>query len=187
MQSPSHLLPTKYIPTPNSAATLAPAVAFPPAASDQQQIDSAPPPPPPPPPPPHASGVSQAHDAPQLIQNSKASIDLRTRQNARQLLADTAANLDFMTAHVSCEKGMESIQSTPWCDDYRVGLTLKDKVKETPEQKAARKAAKAAMTPEQIAAFALEKEKLQAKDAEAKAKLQAAKGFFLKALLLLLT
>lgn len=56
-------------------------------------------------------------------------------------------------------------------------LTLKDKVKETPEQKAARKAAKAAMTPEQRAAFVLEKEKLKAKEAEEKAKLQAAKGY----------
>jgi hypothetical protein len=56
-------------------------------------------------------------------------------------------------------------------------LTLKDKVKETPEQKAARKAAQAAMTPEQRAAFVLEKEKLKAKEAEEKAKLQAAKGY----------
>ena len=56
-------------------------------------------------------------------------------------------------------------------------LTLKDKVKETPEQKAARKAAQAAMTPEQRAAFVLEKEKLKAQEAEEKAKLQAAKGF----------
>ncbi len=55
-------------------------------------------------------------------------------------------------------------------------LTLKDKVKETPEQKAARKAAQAAMTPEQRAAFVLEKEKLKAKEAEEKAKIQAAKG-----------
>ena len=54
-------------------------------------------------------------------------------------------------------------------------VSLKDKVKETPEQKAARKAAQAAMTPEQRAAFVLEKEKLKAKEAEEKAKLQAAK------------
>lgn len=58
-------------------------------------------------------------------------------------------------------------------------LSLKDKVKETPEQKAARKAAQAAMTPEQRAAFVLEKEKLKAKEAEEKAKLKAAKGGFL--------
>ena len=58
-------------------------------------------------------------------------------------------------------------------------LTLKDKVKETPEQKAARKAAQAAMTPEQRAAYVLEKEKLKAKEAEEKAKLQAAKGHLL--------
>jgi hypothetical protein len=56
-------------------------------------------------------------------------------------------------------------------------LTLKDKVKETPEQKAARKAAQLAMTPEQKAAFATEKEKLKAKEAEEKAKLSASKGF----------
>jgi len=56
-------------------------------------------------------------------------------------------------------------------------VSLKDKVKETPEQKAARKAAQAAMTPEQRAAFVLEKEKLKAKEAEEKAKLQAAKGY----------
>ena len=55
-------------------------------------------------------------------------------------------------------------------------LTLKDKVKETPEQKAARKAAQAAMTPEQRAAFVLEKEKVKAKEAEEKAKVSAAKG-----------
>ena len=55
-------------------------------------------------------------------------------------------------------------------------LTLKDKVKETPEQKAARKAAQAAMTPEQRAAFVLEKEKLKAMEAEEKAKLKALKG-----------
>jgi hypothetical protein len=55
-------------------------------------------------------------------------------------------------------------------------LTLQDKVKETPEQKAARKAAQAAMTPEQRAAFVSEKEKVKAKEAEEKAKLAAAKG-----------
>ena len=58
-------------------------------------------------------------------------------------------------------------------------LTLKEKVKETPEQKAARKAAKATMTPEQHAAFAVEKEKLKANEAAEKAKLAAAKGLFL--------
>ena len=54
--------------------------------------------------------------------------------------------------------------------------TLAEKVKETPEQKAARKAAKAALTPEQIAAYAVEKQKVKAKEAEDKAKLSAAKG-----------
>ena len=58
-------------------------------------------------------------------------------------------------------------------------LTLQDKVKETPEQKAARKAAKAAMTPEQRAAFVLEKEKVKAKEAEEKAKVSAAKGILM--------
>jgi hypothetical protein len=54
--------------------------------------------------------------------------------------------------------------------------TLAEKVKETPEQKAARKAAKVALTPEQKAAYALEKEKVKAKEAEEKGKLAAAKG-----------
>jgi hypothetical protein len=58
-------------------------------------------------------------------------------------------------------------------------LTLQDKVKETPEQKAARKAAQAAMTPEQRAAFVLEKEKVKAKEAEEKAKVSAAKGILM--------
>jgi hypothetical protein len=55
-------------------------------------------------------------------------------------------------------------------------LTLKDKVKETPEQKAARKAAQASMTPEQRAAYIVEKENIKAREAEEKGKLAAAKG-----------